>query len=194
MGELGSIPLEPGDGRTASSRRSPGDFDDTIVLNQYRLYVDTAERVSDRRATVNRFYVTIQTSLLAALAIVGGYKLFTQEPAQAAQVTTFLDQVQTPVVLIAAVLGIALCLIWRNNLKAFSTLNTAKFAIILEMEKSLPFQPFGREWDKLKALKYPPLTKVEAVVPVLCLLVYVALLVVYVIVTFHISAPLPRFG
>ena len=37
------------------------------ILEQYKLYVESAEKVSDRRNNVNTFYLTLATSIAAAI-------------------------------------------------------------------------------------------------------------------------------
>ena len=41
-----------------------------IILEQYKLYVEMADRVSSRRAETNKFYISILSGILAVLAVV----------------------------------------------------------------------------------------------------------------------------
>jgi hypothetical protein len=40
----------------------------TIVLEQYKLYVEMADRLSARRALANTFFLTVNTAVLIGLA------------------------------------------------------------------------------------------------------------------------------
>ena len=46
------------------------------LLEQYKLYVEMADRVGTRRAQTNRFYISLLSGLLAVLSIVVGRNIF----------------------------------------------------------------------------------------------------------------------
>jgi hypothetical protein len=45
--------------------------------------------------------------------------------------------------------GILACRYWSRSILSYKTLNTAKFRVINEMERSLAVQPFTDEWALL---------------------------------------------
>ena len=141
-------------------------------LEQYKLYVEMADRVSQRREQSNRFYVALLTSLAALLVILARFGLDTENDAG-----TFLKVV----ILASGVLGSALAIIWFINIKSYRQLNTAKFQIINRMEERLPFAGYSDEWELLRPkegpAKYFQLTRVEQFVP---LAVFVLFLVITV--------------
>lgn len=165
--------------RQAPSKRSPAAFSEEVRLGQYRLYAQTTELAADRRATANRFYLAVHTSLIAALAIVGGYGVFTFNGAPPAQSSMFLTQVQPLLVLTLGLVGVTLAFVWRGTIRSFRILQTAKFEVIHEMEEWLPFQAFENEGLKLRAARYPEATRLELRLPWLSLVLYVALLIAY---------------
>jgi len=62
------------------------------------------------------------------------------------------------------------------TLKSFRSLNTAKYGVILDLEKNLPIKLFGDEWRKLGEGKdkkvYLKLSVVEQGVPLIFILLY----------------------
>ena len=129
-------------------------------LDQYKLAVDMADRVSARRATANSFFVTVQSALVTAFAFSNGK--------------------QWPL----AVAGIIVAAAWWLSLRSYRMLNAAKFAVINEMEERLPASPYKDEWAILKRedgplhKRYAALSFVEQTVPVAFAALNAALIVV----------------
>ena len=96
------------------------------VLEQYQLAVEMADRVSARRATANGFFLTVQTILLAVMAIKD------------------LDRDWV------AAGGLVLAAAWWLLLRSYRDLSKAKWEVIQAMERQLPLQPFTDEWLPLK--------------------------------------------
>ncbi|CAM9873108.1 unnamed protein product [Ectocarpus fasciculatus] len=123
------------------------------LLEQYKLYVEMADRVSQRRQAANRFYI----SLLSAL---GGLNLLLEK---------FLET-STDTIL-WAVLTIIISVLWWFNINSYRQLNSGKFKVIHEMEQQLPFACYDKEWEHLGRGKqnklYRQLSKVEGYVPLL---------------------------
>ena len=130
-------------------------------LEQYKLYVEMADRVSQRREQSNRFYVTLLAALAALLVVVARFVL-----AEEGTEVAFL----TGVVLICSVFGAALSVIWWVNIRSYRELNSAKFTIINRMEQQLPAAGYSDEWEILRPKAAPPkyfqLTRIEQFVPV----------------------------
>ena len=65
--------------------------------------------------------------------------------------------------------GIVLCYSWCRLIRSYKDLNTAKFKVVHEMEKELPFTPFDAEWEAVgrgeKSELYLPFTEVEMKIP-----------------------------
>ena len=137
------------------------------LLEQYKLYVEMADRVSDRRERTNRFYISLLSVLLALLSIVFGRNI--------------LDEFQTVVFLTIGVLGLGLCVLWNINIRSYRQLNSGKFKVIHEMEQNLPFSCYDREWKILgegkEAKTYLQLTRVEQYVPVILAVPYLLLFI-----------------
>ena len=132
-----------------------GDRFQDHLLSQYKLYVEMADRVSQRRDWANRFYGGVLSGLAAVLAVIIRGTVF--------------DSVQAVVFLVAASVGAALCLVWFVNIRSYRQLNTGKFQVIHEMEQQLPMAIYEREWELLRPSegqkRYLQLTWVEQFVP-----------------------------
>jgi len=123
-------------------------------LELYKLYVDMADRISARRLTANSFFLTINTGIVAFsgyLSISSGNNLINGQQ------------------WIIALAGIVLCYMWYRLIRSYADLNKAKFAVIHEMEKDLPYKAFDAEWDAVgkgnDPKRYLPFTKIEKAVP-----------------------------
>jgi hypothetical protein len=138
-----------------------------LLLEQYKLYVKIADKISERRATTNTFYISLLTALLALLSITSVKGTFVT-------IQNFL----LPGV---AFLGLVLCGVWFINLYSYRQLNSGKFSVIHEMEQQLPYHCYAREWEILgrgrETKKYLPLTHVEQFVPILLAIPYLFLLI-----------------
>jgi hypothetical protein len=139
-----------------------------LLMEQYKLYVEMTDRVSARRGEAGKLYSSLLTGLLAVISLAVGQNVSVE--------------IQKTVFIMAATLGIALCVIWAINIRSYKQLNSLKFKVIHEMEQKLPFPCYDREWQLLKEEKsgrnYVRLTKVEQYIPFILAIPYVALLII----------------
>ena len=137
------------------------------ILEQYKLYVEMADRVSSRRVQISSFYISVLSALLALLSITSNKDLF-QGP-------------QSFVLLTVAILGLCLCVAWATNINSYKQLNSLKFRVIHEMEDYLPFPCYEREWEILiedkNRRRYLRLTAVEQYIPMILAVPYLCLFV-----------------
>lgn len=119
------------------------------MVEQYKIAVQMADSISQRRGTANSFYITMLTLLFAIItAFSNGNKWF---------------------LCIMSFLGCAVSFSWLVLIISYKRLNAAKYRIIKRMELSLPYKPFSDEWKLLLDSdndKYHLLTRVESVVPI----------------------------
>ena len=85
------------------------------LLEQYKLYVEMADRVSQRRDQSNRFYVTIVSALAAIVVIIARFGV----PANGALLEVAF--------LVIGLFGFALSIVWHFNIRSYRILNSAKF-------------------------------------------------------------------
>ncbi len=140
------------------------DADRATVVEQYRLYVEMADRISQRRALANTFFLTLNTALLSfgALPLLDGS----------------VDAVGAlPAIVLVALL--AECFAWYSLVRSYRLLNGAKYRVIGALEERLPASPYwNAEWWALgegkDRRKYWPLSHIEQGVPVVFAIAYVA--------------------
>jgi hypothetical protein len=142
---------------------------DARFFEQYKLAVEMADRHSARRATANAFFATLNAALLTAVGLL-------REPQAEGEPLTFANQFAPALGVIA---GIVLCVVWFFMLRTYRHLSSAKWEVILAMEKSLPYPLFDEEWRKLphdvvrRRDRYLPLTEIEKRIPWVFVAIYV---------------------
>lgn len=133
------------------------------LFEQYKLYVDMADRISARRMLANSFFVGVHTALITAFTVMLKEKV--------------LQPTLSGLAPFMAV--VLLCFIWWRVVHSYRQLNSAKFKVIHALEQMLPAAPFDAEWTAMgrgaDARLYLPLTHVENWVPVCFGVLYVLL-------------------
>ena len=134
--------------------------DPKILLEQYKLCVEMADRISQRRQSANNYCLSVNTFLLSFLAYLTSI------------------QVNAVVMIVISVVGILLSILWFSLIKSYKNLNAGKFKVIIEMEKLLgDYHPYDREWDLLgrgeNSKLYSLLTYVEFKIPLLFGVLYI---------------------
>lgn len=128
-----------------------------MCFEQYKLYVEMADRVSQRRMNVNTFFISVNTLLLT--------------------IVSFSENTTNLCYLLFGIFGDALCFMWYFTLNSYRQLNSGKFKVILEVEKLLPLSGYTYEWEFLeegkKTRKYWLLSNVEKVVPIIFCIIYI---------------------
>lgn len=131
------------------------------ILEQYKLYVEMADRISARRALANAFFLSLNTGLLAAAGMVW----------EASGFSAWTLVVALPVLLVQA--GT-----WYWLIASYRQLNSAKYAVVGALEERLPASPYWRaEWTALgygsDPTKYRPLTHLEQWLPIIFAAFYI---------------------
>ncbi|HEV7194867.1 MAG TPA: hypothetical protein VGN19_02915 [Pedococcus sp.] len=143
-----SGPWTPEDARTA--------------LEQYKLYVEMADRVSARRSLANTFFLTLNTAVFTLIGVLW------KDPPRA---SAWLGLFPTVVLVIQ-------CFVWFWIIRSYRQLSSGKWAVVGALEQRLPAAPSSAEWAALGRGQDPalywPLTHVEQWVPPLFALAYVA--------------------
>lgn len=132
-------------------------------LEIYKLHAEFADRLSQRRESANRLFVSLLTGLLAALLWLGAGDL------GGSAVTGFLG-----------VAGVLLSAAWFVVIRSYRQLATGKFDALHELEQHLAYQFFEREWELLREgrdfRKYWRLTVVETSLPIIFGLLFLGVL------------------
>ena len=135
------------------------------LLEQYKITVQMADNISERRSKTNTFFLSVNSFLLTALGI-----------------STKIDfniDVGLWWLYVASAGGITFALTWFVLIRSYKKLNSGKFEVIHELEKKLPAAPYLKEWDIIRGegvkKKYQKLTNIESIVPFIFIGLYVAL-------------------
>ena len=133
------------------------------LLEQYKLYVEMADRISARRQEANTFFLSVNTALVAFLGLV-----VEGEP----------GEVPVAWAVLVSLAGVALCVFWYRLVRSYRGLNSGKFGVIHAIERRLPLVPYEAEWEAVGRGKDPgrylPFTHVEVRVPWVFAALYVA--------------------
>lgn len=134
------------------------------LFEQYKLYVESAEKISDRRHIANTFFLSLHTVLISTIGYILGSESFL---------------IVGDLIIFA---GILLAFVWRRLVFSYRQMNTGKFKVIHSIEKRLPLALYSAEWEALGAgkdtKKYLPFSHVERFIPYIFAGVYIFLWIV----------------
>ena len=136
------------------------------LLEQYKLYVQSAENVSSRRVISNRYLLTINAALVALYGL---------------QSANFGQSYWT---LLIPVIGIPVSLLWYLIIKSHADLNRIKFDVIHEIEQYLPAAMYKYEWKLAgegQGKNYRAVTTIERWIPILFAVLHVVLAVMIIL-------------
>lgn len=125
-----------------------------VAFDEFKLFYDSAEKVTDRRNAANRWNYSICIAIIGAIAAIISWSL--GKPA-------FLLTGIACVVLLAGMAALY-CTLWIGQIRDLKELNNAKFTVINEMasfvsfgdgnnENLISYKPFEKEWDALTKAK-----------------------------------------
>ncbi|WP_406365564.1 hypothetical protein [Streptomyces sp. NBC_00645] len=135
------------------------------VLEQYKVCIDMADKVSQRRMLANTFFLTLNTAILTIIGV-----FWRKSPTG------------SPAWLVVPLIALVLqCGAWFWLLCSYRQLSKAKFEVVGGLEARLPASPFvGAEWELLSKGnkendygRYVPLARLEIWVPISFALIYV---------------------
>lgn len=107
------------------------DNDKNVLLEQYKIMIDTSEKLMERRQATANLYTTICSALIAFVGTSFGVGV---------------SMLSGVVSLLAGVIIIMLCCNWRSSLRAYELNNGGKFEVINEIERHLPAEMFDCEY------------------------------------------------
>ena len=145
------------------------------LFEQYKAYVESAEKISERRVSANNYLLTVNATLVTLYGLTS---------------TNRFNSVWTILVPIA---GLLVALTWHEIITSYRDLNTVKFKVIHELEQQLPAALYEYEWHKAqkgRGKAYRPLSHLERWVPVIFVALYFLLAIVGVMGLFQ-SDPEP---
>jgi hypothetical protein len=133
------------------------------LIEQYKLYVEMADRISARRGLTNTFFLSLNTGIVTVIGVLA------QHPPKG----------PAALLVVPWVVLVVQCMSWFWLLRSYRQLNTAKYVVVGMLEERLPASPYWRaEWAALgegrDPARYWPLSHVEQWIPVLFALAYTA--------------------
>jgi hypothetical protein len=125
-----------------------------LSFDEFKLYYDSTEKVTDRRLETNRWNYSICTAILIAIALITNWSLS----------NPVLMWVGLSADALLAAMALFFCALWIGQIRDFKNLNNAKFTVLNDMAPKLDFDkdnpgsvvsfcPFDREWRKLTELQ-----------------------------------------
>jgi NhaP-type Na+/H+ or K+/H+ antiporter len=135
-------------------------------FEQYKIYLQGIEKISDRRENANKYFVTINSGIIVALSYLSQH---------------FNNIFVIPAMLSVLILGIVLSVIFYFLINSYKQLNSGKFLVLHKMEESLPIQMYSDEWKALgegrDCFKYFPFSHIERIIPVVFGIAYIGALI-----------------
>jgi hypothetical protein len=132
-------------------------------FGQYKLYVQSAEKISDRRQIANSYFIAINSALISLIGLTSEI--------QSGNIFLFKT--------LLSFLGIIICFVFWHLIRAYRQLNTGKFEVIHKIEESLPIKLYLYEWQVLGKGedndKYYPFSHIEMIIPWVFGFIYIAL-------------------
>ena len=134
----------------------------STLLAQYKLFMETSERLVERRQKMNAFFLSVNAVLVSAMGL--------------ATKDTLDIELAVIVVVSISMSGVVMCVTWKKLVRSYAQLNTGKFAVIHLMEAHLPAALFQAEWAALgegkDPAKYSSFTRTERIVPIAFMALY----------------------
>ena len=137
------------------------------ILEIYKLYLQMADRISDRRQAANSFFLTLNSALVALLSYVN--------------VNTGSTPGDSSFFWLVAVCGMVLSFLWYRLIRSYKDINSGKFKVVHAIEKLLPLRPFDAEWTALGKGENPrlylPFTHIEIYIPWVFFIIHLFVLI-----------------
>src|ERR1051325_4709464 len=124
----------------------------TVSFEEFKLYYESTEKVTDRRLETNRWNYSTCIAILVGVAAIVKWGV----------VSTDLRWLGIGAVFLLCGMAILFCQLWVAQIRDFKRLNDAKFDVLNRMAplvdfhpsspgKIVSYRPFEREWERLKA-------------------------------------------
>ncbi len=145
------------------TKESYGESFTADLFEQYKLYVASAEKISERRVSANNYLLTVNAFLVTLYGLLAA------------------SQYKSYWTILVPVAGILVSLTWHRIITSYRDLNTVKFKVIHELEQQMPAALYDYEWQKAeegRGSAYHPLSHLERWIPIVFIVLYALLGVV----------------
>jgi hypothetical protein len=160
------MPDTPGQQLIRQTKESYGDSFKAHLFEQYKLYVESADKISERRVSANNYLLTVNALLVTLYGVLAA------------------SPYKDGWAVLVPVAGILVSLTWHRIITSYRDLNTVKFKVIHELEREMPAALYDYEWRKAeegRGKAYHPLTHVERWVPMVFMVLYLMLAIISVL-------------
>ncbi|MCK4797618.1 MAG: hypothetical protein KAT05_09565 [Spirochaetes bacterium] len=138
-------------------------------IEQYKIYLESIEKISDRRQSANKFFITINTVLISIIGL--------------SFQNNFLKDILSFKLFITFV-GVLFCVMFWFLIRSYKQLNDGKFKVLHKIESKLPLAIYKYEWELLEKGEnkqvYYPFSRIELLVPWLFGFIYFMLWVIFI--------------
>jgi hypothetical protein len=141
--------------------------EEALAFDQYKMYVELADHISDRRDKANNFFLSLNTGVITAMGFLWDKHVAIQPKC---------------LIIFPLIALLSFCYFWHRLVKSYRQLTTQKFILIGHVEDRLPIRLWSTEWKLLgegkDSKKYSPLSELEEKVPVVFGVIYVGISVI----------------
>lgn len=123
-------------------------------FEQYKIFVESAEKNSEKRITQNNIYLTINLAFLSYL---------------------LTQNIEFKYLVITSVVGVVICLIWFLTIVNYCKRNKVKYDIINELEENF-HDLYKEEWKRISILT--SLSTYEKIISIIFLIIYIIIPVI----------------
>lgn len=152
-----------------NSEKEYGNDYKSHYVEQYKIYLESIEKISNRRQSANKFFITINTVLISIIGL------------------SFQNNFLKDIVffkLFIPFIGILFCVIFWFLIRSYKQLNAGKFEVLHKIESKLPLAIYKYEWEFLEEGKnqkiYYPFSHIELLIPWLFGFIYLILLLTFI--------------
>lgn len=150
---------EPPSQLIQQTKESYGESFKTDLFEQYKLYIASSEKISERRVSSNNYLLTVNAFIVTSYGLLA-----------ASQYKSYWN-------ILVPIAGVLVSLTWYRIITSYRNLNRVKFKVINEIERQMPAALYEYEWkiaEEGKGKIYRPLSHLEQWIPIIFILLYVS--------------------
>ncbi len=152
----------------AQEEKDYGEYYKSHLFEQYKLYVDSIEKTSDRRQQTNSYFIGINTALITLIGL-------------SLEIDALKDSIWLRPII--SLLGVIISVVFWFLIRSYKQLNSGKFQVIHEIEELLPLKLYVHEWNILEKgknyKKYYPFSHIELLIPWVFAMMYIVIGIIF---------------
>lgn len=145
------------------------------LLEIYKLHVNVANDISNRRVSVNRHFTFVISGLIVAFVAL----LSVEEGSAGKQLMEKVRYFVEGCIIAVGGVGMVISAIWLFSVRTYLNANSVRYDAMKELEKRLDFQFMGRAWELMgpsyKKKSYKDVATVEMILPMAFLSVFLVI-------------------